>query len=71
MVLSEKQRSLIELTMKLDLKTREYDNICKKIDEYKESKNDLNSEEFSSLLNSLKKNNEEINEINNLIAKIK
>ena len=32
MVLSEKQRSLIELTMKLDLKTREYDNICKKID---------------------------------------
>ena len=66
-----KQTKLVGLTMKLDLKTREYKKLCEKLDELKKRKIDPNDERLLKIKELFKKNHDDIVEINKQIKKIK
>ena len=65
------QTKLVGLTMELDLKTREYKNLCDKLEELKESKIDPNDERLLTVKDLFQKNHNDIVEINKQIKEIK
>ncbi|MBR2240341.1 MAG: hypothetical protein IJ890_03020 [Clostridia bacterium] len=71
MVLNLAQTKLLGLTMKLDLKSREYKMLCNKLEEYKNIQNDENNEKLYKLLNEFQKNHDEIIEIKRQLNEIK
>ena len=70
MDMSLSQAKFIELTMKLDLKAREYKKLCEKFEQCKSSDKNDNEEKLYNLLEEFKANNKEVitirNELNNL-----
>lgn len=70
MKLNLKQTKLVGLTMELELKTMEYKDLCKELDEVKESGIDPNDSSLLKLLFKFKKNNEEISEINKQLKEL-
>lgn len=57
------QTKFVGLTMKLDLKAREYKNLCDKLERYKKEKINENDKKLYELLEEFQKNHEEIAEI--------
>ena len=70
MELSLAQTNLVGLTMKLDLKVREYKMLCDKLEEYKKENIDENDEKLYKLLEKFQKNNEEIVELKKQLKQI-
>jgi len=64
------QTKLVGLTMKLDLKAREYRILCNKLEEYKKAQIDENDEKLYQLLGRFQKNNDEIVEIKRQLSEI-
>lgn len=68
--MSLSQAKFIELTMKLDLKAREYKKLNEKFEQCKSSDENDNEEKLYNLLEEFKANNKEVitirNELNNL-----
>lgn len=64
MKMTLEQTKLVGLTMQLDLKAREYKQLCKKLEEYKSQNLDPNCEEYEKLLKDFQDNQKEILEIN-------
>ena len=65
------QTKLVGLTMELDLKAREYKELCDKLDELKEKKIDPNDERLLAIKEMFQKNHDDIVEINRQIRKLK
>ena len=65
MKMTLEQTKLVGLTMELDLKAREYKNLCKELDELKAQNVDPNAEILVDLRERFLKNQKEIEEINN------
>ena len=63
MILNENQIKIIELTMELDLKTREYKMLCNEFENLKQSGKDPNAKEFCELQAKFEENFNEISEI--------
>ena len=63
MKLDIEETKLVGLTMKLDLKAKEYTMLCNKIEKYENENLDENDEKFHELLIQFQKNNDEIEEI--------
>lgn len=70
MKMTLEQTQIVGLTMQLDLKAREYEKLCKKIDKLKEKNIDPNDPQYEELLNDLIKNNQEIREITNKLKEL-
>ena len=70
MKMNLEQTQLVGLTMKLDLKAREYKKLCEKLEEYKTQKLDPNSEEYENLLKDFQENQREILKINYQLEKL-
>ena len=65
------QTKLVGLTMELELKTREYKNLCDKLDKLKEKKIEPNDERLIIVKELFQKNNDEITKINMQIKELK
>ena len=65
------QTKLVGLTMNLDLKAREYKELCKKFDELKQTNLDPNAPEFETLKQEFIKNLNEIKQINAQLKALK
>lgn len=65
------QTKLVGLTMELDLKTREFNMLCDKLEKIKKSNIDPNDEKLLWLKELFIKNYNEIVEINKELTKIK
>lgn len=65
------QTKLVGLTMNLDLKAREYKELCKKFDELKQKNLDPNAPEFETLKQEFIKNLNEIKQINAQLKALK
>ena len=63
MKLDIEETKLVGLTMKLDLKAKEYTMLCNKLEKYENENLDENDEKFHELLIQFQKNNDEIEEI--------
>ena len=63
MNLTNDQSKLVELTLKLDLKAREYKQLCNQFEKLKEKEIDTNSAEYIELKKSFVDNQKEISEI--------
>ena len=61
---TQKQAELVELTMELDLKAKEYNMLCMELDELKKKNIDENDEQYILLREKFAKNLEEIQNIN-------
>ena len=70
MKMTLEQTQLVGLTMKLELKAREYKMLCEKLEQYKQQNLDPNCEEYKTLLKEFKENQSEIVEINKKLAKL-
>ncbi|MBQ3415374.1 MAG: hypothetical protein IJH39_08540 [Clostridia bacterium] len=57
------QTKIVGLTMELDLKTREYKKLCKKLEEYKKRNIDPNNKKMEELFKEFQKNHEKIKDI--------
>lgn len=68
--MTQTQNKIILLTMKLDLKAREYKELCKELEEVKK-KEQVTNEELLELKDKFQKNHDEIVEINNKLKKLK
>ncbi len=64
------QAKLVELTMELDLKTREYRKICDKLEKLKKYNINPNDERLLHVRDLFQKNHDEIVEINNKIKEL-
>lgn len=65
------QTKLVGLTMELDLKTREYKNLCNKLNKLKEKQIDPNDERLFDVKELFQKNHDDIVKINRQINEIK
>lgn len=65
------QTQLVGLTMKLELKTMEYQQLCEEIEEIKKTNTNPNDASLQSLLDRLLKNQEEILDINKQLTALK
>lgn len=65
------QTKLVELIMELELKAKEYKNLCKKLDELKNTIHDPNAKEYENLRIEFAKNLEEIENINEQLKILK
>ena len=65
------QTKLVGLTMELDLKVREYNILCKKLEEFKKEDIDPNDIKLIELRDQFQKNHDEIYEINNQLRMLK
>ena len=65
------QTKLVGLTMELDLKTREFKDLCGNLDKLKEKKIDPNDERLLAVKELFQKNHDDIVEINRQINEIK
>ena len=63
MKLTKAQDELVYLTMRLDLKAREYKMLCEKLDKFKSTGINPNDEKLIPLLNEFAENNAEILDI--------
>lgn len=70
MILNLAQTKFVGLTMKLDLKAREYKTLCNKLDAVKKEKIDSNHERLYELLGDFKKNHDEIVDIKRQLKEI-
>lgn len=70
MELNQNQTKFVELTMKLDLKTREYQKLCEEFDRIKKITDNPNDEQFAILLAQFEQNNQEIEAINKEFTKL-
>ena len=70
MKLNLAQTKFVGLTMKLDLKSREYKMLCDKLEKYKNEKIDSNDERLYELLGQFQKNHDEIVEIKRQLKEI-
>ena len=70
MTLNLAQTKFVGLTMKLDLKAREYKMLCKTLDKYKQEGIEENTEELQELLDEFRKNNDEIVQIKKELKEI-
>ena len=70
MKMNLEQTKLVGLTMKLDLKAREYKMLCDKLEQYKAQKLDPNSAEYEQLLKDFQENQKEILRINFQLEKL-
>ena len=68
--MTQTQNKIILLTMKLDLKAREYKELEKELEEVKK-KEQVSNEELFKLKDKFQKNHDEIVEINNKLKKLK
>ena len=64
------QTKLIGLTMKLDLKSREYKILCNRLEKYKNAQINENDERLYQLLVGFQKNHDEIVEIKRQLSEI-
>ena len=64
------QTKLVGLTMELELKTKEYHQLCEDLEAMKELNLDENSEEYAFLLKRFQKKFEEIIEIKEQLKKL-
>lgn len=71
MKLTENQAKLVNLTMELDLKAREYKKLCKELDKLKEANIDPNSPTLIPLRDKFAQNLKEIQEINRKLKELK
>lgn len=71
MNLNLNQTKLVGLTMELDLKVREYKNLCEKLDKLKENNIDESDSELIGLRQEFLENYKEIVKINQLIKELK
>ena len=65
------QTKTVGLTMELDLKAKEFNILCNKLDKLKNKNIDPNDERLLEIKKMFEKNNEEISEILNQINKLK
>ena len=65
MNLTSKQQKLIELTMELDIKAKEYKLLCDELESLKKSNLDENDEKYVNLRDRFAENLREIKSINN------
>ena len=70
MTLNLAQTKFVGLTMKLELKAREYKKLCNTLDKYKKEGIKDNTEELQELLDKFRKNNDEIVQIKKELKKI-
>ena len=70
MTLNLAQTKFVGLTMKLELKAREYKKLCNALDKYKKEGIKDNTEELQELLDKFRKNNDEIVQIKKELKKI-
>lgn len=68
--LTLKQTQLVGLTLELELKTKEYQNLCKEFDELKSKNLDPNADEYVILRDKFLKNQENIKSINEKLKKL-
>ena len=68
--MNENQSKLVYLTAKLDLKTKEYDLLCKKMGQLQNANENQNSEKYKELENKFIKNYEQLKEIKLEIEKL-
>ena len=68
--MNENQSKLVYLTAKLDLKTKEYDLLCKKMEQLQNANENQNSEKYKELENKFIKNYEQLKEIKLEIEKL-
>lgn len=64
------QTKLVELTMQLELKTKEYKILCDKLEKLKEQGIDPNSKDLIELRRDFIKNNQEIADIKNQLKEL-
>ncbi len=65
------QTKLVGLTMKLELKTKEFKKLCETLDKLKENQTDPNDEAFLKLKKQFQENQNEIIEIKKQLNEIK
>lgn len=70
MKMSLEQTQLVGLTMKMELKAKEYKRLCEELEELKRAGVDPNSPELEHLLEEFMQNNKEIAEINEQLRKL-
>lgn len=70
MELSLSQTKLIGLTMKLDLKTREYNALCKKLNDLEKNNIELNNQKLYDLKQLFEKNLSEIEQLKSEIGQL-
>lgn len=71
MKLTPNQKKLVELTMQLDLKAKEYKELCKELDDVKKKDIDPNDESLIDLRDRFQKNLNEIQSINKQLKELK
>ena len=71
MGLTESQSKFIELTLKLDLRTREYKKLCEELEVLKKSVKNPNDKQFAMLLARFEENKKELENINAQLSKLK
>ncbi len=71
MKMTLEQTKLVGLTMELDLKTREYQQLCEEFEQVKRTNIDPNDESLKPLLERFVKNQQEILEINKQLNALK
>ena len=71
MGLTESQSKFVELTLKLDLRTREYKKLCEELEVLKKSVKNPNDKQFAMLLARFEENKKELENINAQLSKLK
>lgn len=70
MNMTKEQTKLVELTMKLDLKTQEYDKLCLELESLEKQNLNPNDEKYAILKQKFEKNLKEIENINKELKKL-
>lgn len=68
--LTLKQTQIVGLTLELELKTKEYQNLCKEFERLKSKNLDPNADEYLNLKEKFIKNQENIKKINLKLKKL-
>ena len=68
--LTLEQTQIVGLTMELELKTKEYQNLCKEFEELKSKQLDPNADEYAILQTKFLKNQKDIKDINEKLKKL-
>lgn len=71
MEINKQQAKLVELTMKIDLKVREYSTLCKELETLKSQNLDPNSKEYQDLLVKFEDNSKQLETLQTELKKLK
>ena len=71
MKINKQQSKLVELTLKIDLKSREYSMLCKELETLKSQNLDPNCEEYQKLLTKFEENSNQLLDLKNQLAELK